>query len=145
MCTFYPQIFATDEFIGTLIPSLMPADCTSCCSWQYVGRKDKDRGEGRKARGWGWGQVLDQEGLNETLASEEGARGGLWTPGGRRLQAEGCLVKRAKWGLRGWLEKQPGEQRAGRRRKVKSEGGEGQRPQWSRLLRPLLHGDPGRA
>ena len=49
---------------------------------------------------------------------------------GKGLQPEGCLVTRAKWGLRGWLEKQPGEQRAGRWRKMKSEGGNGQLPQW---------------
>lgn len=49
---------------------------------------------------------------------------------GKGLQAEGCLVTRAKWGLRGWLEKQPGEQRAGRWRKMKSEGSNGQLPQW---------------
>ena len=49
---------------------------------------------------------------------------------GKRLQEECCLVKMAKWGLWGWLEKQPGEQRAGRRWKMKSEGGNGQLPQW---------------
>ena len=39
----------------------------------------------------GVGQVLDQEGLKETLVSEEGARGGLWTPGGEKAPGRGLL------------------------------------------------------